>query len=336
MSKFQLTTLVLVIMIALIIPITSCTSTSELLPLSNNPAKAEASVVDYEARIAELEMRVERLEQGLDARVIEFNIVQSALWEMVIDNKLGYGIPGNSFPYTNDMRQFPSPTAPLYGFDKNGDGKPDTNYVPFETTEWFYQADSDVPDLLIQGPDLQLIESWQRDIGRGVTEAYETELHNIQTAVMAMLADSDSGRLDSVQTNISDMDLITADGGTKRLSSYLTGLNPDSTVKTGCIYSFALDGTVTQKTPIPPPQETYETELHNIQTAVMAMLADSTTGNVTAGTGIPQTDMHYIQSRDSHGTLYLSDYLTGLNGTLVQSGCTYTVTPDGTVTQTKP
>jgi hypothetical protein len=308
-----------------------------LLPLSNSPAKAEASVNDYEAKIAELEMRVERLEQGLDARVIEFNIVQSALLEMVIDNKLGYGIPGNNFPYTNDMRQFPSPTAPLYRFDKNGDGKPDTNYVPFEKTTWFYQADSDIPDLLIQGPDLQLIESWQRDIGRGVTEAYETELHNIQTAVMAMLADSDSGRLDANLTFIEDIDLVTADGGTLVLSNYMSGLNADGTIKSGCKYDFAIDGSVTQHSSIaliPTPQD-YEEELHNIQTAVMAMLADSSSGNITAGYGVPTNDMDTITT-DS-GKRILNTYLTGLNpdGT-VKSGCSYIVAIDGTVTQIIP
>jgi hypothetical protein len=198
MSKFQMTTLVLAIMVVLIIPFTSCTSTSELLPLSNNPTKAEASTSDFEARITELENRVAILEQGLDERVIEYNIIHSALWEMIIDNKLNR-IPGDSFPYTNDMRQFPSPSAPLYGYDKNGDGIPDTNYVPFETTVWFYQMGTHVPDLMIQGCDPALIENL--DAGKGETEALETELHNIQTAVMAMLADSNSGRLDILVQN---------------------------------------------------------------------------------------------------------------------------------------
>jgi len=34
-------------------------------------------------------------------------------------------------------------------------------------------------------------------IGKGKTEAYETELHNIQTSTMAMLADSTAGVLDA-------------------------------------------------------------------------------------------------------------------------------------------
>ena len=87
-------------------------------------------------------------------------------------------------------------------------------------------------------------------IGKGKTEAYETELHNIQTATMAMLTDSTAGTLDSAQTDINDMDLVTTDNATKVLSSYLTGLNTDGTVKSvGVTYSFTLDGTVTQTTP---------------------------------------------------------------------------------------
>ena len=83
-------------------------------------------------------------------------------------------------------------------------------------------------------------------IGQGKTEAYETELHNIQTAAMAMLADSTAGVLDSAQTGIDDMDSVTADTGVVILSSYLTGLDTDNTTASGCTYSFAVDGTVTQ------------------------------------------------------------------------------------------
>ncbi len=83
-------------------------------------------------------------------------------------------------------------------------------------------------------------------IGKGKTESYETELHNIQTATMAMLADSTAGQLDSAQSGISDMDLVTSDNGTLVLSSYLTGLNADGTVKSGCTYDFSIDGSVVQ------------------------------------------------------------------------------------------
>ena len=90
-------------------------------------------------------------------------------------------------------------------------------------------------------------------IGRGKNEAYETELHNIQTAVMAMLADSSTGVLDSAQTGIDDMTLVVStysSTGDLLLPDYLTGLDSDNTTKaTGVTYDFATDGTVTQHTP---------------------------------------------------------------------------------------
>ena len=89
-------------------------------------------------------------------------------------------------------------------------------------------------------------------IGKGKDEAKETELHNIQTAVMAMLADSTTGNLTGGTTgNITDMDNVTADGssGDLYLSDYLTGLDSDGVIATsesGVSYSFQSDGTVTQ------------------------------------------------------------------------------------------
>jgi type IV pilus assembly protein PilA len=88
-------------------------------------------------------------------------------------------------------------------------------------------------------------------IGKGKTESYETELHNLQTAVMAMLADSTAGVLDTpLLTGVSDLDTVTADSGAKLLSSYMAGLNADGTVKSGCTYDFDdVYGAVTQHTP---------------------------------------------------------------------------------------
>jgi len=83
----------------------------------------------------------------------------------------------------------------------------------------------------------------------GKTEAYQTELHNVQTAVKAMLTDSTTDQLDTAQIDISDMDLVTANSGILVLSDYLYGLNADGTVKTGCTYSFTTSGTVSQTTP---------------------------------------------------------------------------------------
>jgi prepilin-type N-terminal cleavage/methylation domain-containing protein len=86
-------------------------------------------------------------------------------------------------------------------------------------------------------------------IGQGKTEAYETELHNVQTSVMAMLADSTAGVLDAAYPTTADMDTVFADSGTANLSGYMTGLNADGTIKSGCTYAFTTDGTVTQTTP---------------------------------------------------------------------------------------
>jgi type IV pilus assembly protein PilA len=105
-------------------------------------------------------------------------------------------------------------------------------------------------------------------IGRGKVEARETELHNIQTSVMAMLADASSGTLLSTGTTTSvnggtyvvDMHSVTANntsGTTIFLDAYITGLgdSPSTAVlettapKTGCAYTFASDGTVTQHAP---------------------------------------------------------------------------------------
>ena len=84
-------------------------------------------------------------------------------------------------------------------------------------------------------------------ITKGRTESYAAELHNVQTAVMAMLVESSSGQLDSAQTDIKDMDLVTTDNGALKLSSYMTGLDPTTNeVRSGCTYTFAQDGSVTQ------------------------------------------------------------------------------------------
>jgi type IV pilus assembly protein PilA len=78
-------------------------------------------------------------------------------------------------------------------------------------------------------------------IGQGKTESYETELHNVQTAVMAMLAESDDGQLSTTAvdalTATDDMDDITADTGLV-LSDYVAGLDTENVTKSGCKYWF--------------------------------------------------------------------------------------------------
>ncbi|MFC1962148.1 type II secretion system protein [Chloroflexota bacterium] len=87
-------------------------------------------------------------------------------------------------------------------------------------------------------------------IGKGKSESYETELHNIESATMAVIIDSTSGNLTSgVGVPTQDMDDITTDGGALVLSEYMIGLNADGTVKTDCTYTFTADGTVTQTIP---------------------------------------------------------------------------------------
>ncbi len=82
--------------------------------------------------------------------------------------------------------------------------------------------------------------------------------------------------------------------------------------------------------------ESYEVELHNVQTATMAMLVDSTSSNITSAPQSTVSNMHNVTATGTSGTLYLSDYLTGLNGTTVKSGCTYDFSATGTVTQHTP
>ena len=58
--------------------------------------------------------------------------------------------------------------------------------------------------------------------------------------------------------------------------------------------------------------ESYETELHNIQTAVMAMLAGSTTGVISPPAVQPTADMDLVVTTDTM-PMVLSDYVTRLN-----------------------
>ncbi len=105
-------------------------------------------------------------------------------------------------------------------------------------------------------------------MGRGKTEALATELNNIQTATIAMMADSTAGVLDTSTavhatdpasaTATADMSTIKADSGDKILSDYLTGLGDDpatsgttetTAVTLGATYGFSVNGTVAQTIP---------------------------------------------------------------------------------------
>jgi type IV pilus assembly protein PilA len=106
-------------------------------------------------------------------------------------------------------------------------------------------------------------------IGRGKTESYSTELHNVETSVMAMLVDDADSTLDTAPiteatatTNMEDITGKDISGTTLLLRDYITGLSADDVttinvetadppkyVKTGCKYWFDLKGTVHQ---VPP------------------------------------------------------------------------------------
>ena len=64
-----------------------------------------------------------------------------------------------------------------------------------------------------------------------------------------MLKESSAQRLDSAQTDIHDMDLVTADGGALVLTDYLYNVGEDGLILTGCHYSFTINGGVTQILP---------------------------------------------------------------------------------------
>ena len=87
-------------------------------------------------------------------------------------------------------------------------------------------------------------------IGTGKTQSYEVELHNVQTAAMAMLADSTNGYLDGAVAATADMTTVQVDSNAHSLDEYMTGLSANGSTKiAGVTYAFATDGTVTQTHP---------------------------------------------------------------------------------------
>ena len=76
-----------------------------------------------------------------------------------------------------------------------------------------------------------------------------------------------------------------------------------------------------------------DSEFHNIQTAVVEMLYDSSAGTLEA-VG-PTTDMSGVCTSDTP-PLVLTDYLHGLDAGLLKSGCYYVFTVNGTVMQILP
>ena len=82
-----------------------------------------------------------------------------------------------------------------------------------------------------------------RFIGQGEEEAAQTELHNIQTGVMALMADQGEGELDNaLGYSTSDMSTVLCNG--VALSVYLSGLTAAGVTQSGASYDFTVDGQV--------------------------------------------------------------------------------------------
>jgi prepilin-type N-terminal cleavage/methylation domain-containing protein len=86
-------------------------------------------------------------------------------------------------------------------------------------------------------------------IGKGKNESYATELHNIQTATLAMLAESQTRALVPI-SGVSLLSTVkTTDTPALQLSDYLIPLNIDLSSKSGCTYDFSAEGAVIQHPP---------------------------------------------------------------------------------------
>jgi prepilin-type N-terminal cleavage/methylation domain-containing protein len=86
-------------------------------------------------------------------------------------------------------------------------------------------------------------------INKGKTEAYATELHNIQLATMSMLNDSANGTLVPISGVSILSTVVTPDDPAFKLSDYLIPLDVDLSSRSKCTYDFTADGTVTQHLP---------------------------------------------------------------------------------------
>ena len=83
-------------------------------------------------------------------------------------------------------------------------------------------------------------------IGQGKSEAAETELHNVQTAVMAAMADAGVGTVGTPGTFDTDSDVTVS--GNITVGDYIMGYNAGSSADgdVNGTYTVAADGTVTQ------------------------------------------------------------------------------------------
>ena len=80
------------------------------------------------------------------------------------------------------------------------------------------------------------------------------------------------------------------------------------------------------------------TELHNVQTAALAVMVRSDTGLIEEGAGERSPYMNHWSSNDTDGNVYyLSDYMINLEtDNSTKTDCEYTITAEGKVTQHPP
>jgi len=93
-------------------------------------------------------------------------------------------------------------------------------------------------------------------MGKGKVEAAATELHNVETAMMAMMADQGCTEVGAVATATNDMSTFpgTGDGTPAAVSLYgAVGLRYLNTATTAYWYTCETDGTVTQSLAAPGP-----------------------------------------------------------------------------------
>ena len=81
-------------------------------------------------------------------------------------------------------------------------------------------------------------------MGTGKTQAGQTEVHNVQTAVLAAMADSGSGTVGTPGT-FDDATDVTVSGNTS-VGDFIVGYGTGGNGKVHGIYTVAADGTVTQ------------------------------------------------------------------------------------------
>ena len=82
--------------------------------------------------------------------------------------------------------------------------------------------------------------------------------------------------------------------------------------------------------------EAAETELHNVQTAVMAAMADAASGNVSAGVSDNSCNFDTDTDCTVSGSYSVGDYIMGYDATDANDGDvngTYSIAVDGTVQQ---